>query len=79
MDTDTQLMVMPLLRVYDDPRMDTVGEAIAFFRQAFEVPVYDVLSMWLLLIEYRLGPTIHARAPCSSSVCFMFGYHLLSR
>ncbi|KAJ7141178.1 hypothetical protein C8R44DRAFT_827715 [Mycena epipterygia] len=33
----TQLLVMKLLRKYDDPRFDTIGEAVDFFRQIFEV------------------------------------------
>ncbi|TFK92749.1 hypothetical protein K466DRAFT_581658 [Polyporus arcularius HHB13444] len=35
-DTDRRLMVMPLLRIYNDPKFVTVGEAVEFFRQAFE-------------------------------------------
>ncbi|KAI0709586.1 kinase-like domain-containing protein [Cerioporus squamosus] len=35
-DADRRLMVMPLLRTYDDPKFATVGEAVEFFRQAFE-------------------------------------------
>ncbi len=36
-DSDVQLIVMPLLRAYDDPKLATVGEAMEFFRQLFEV------------------------------------------
>lgn len=32
-----ELVVMPLLRAYNDPPFDTVGEAVEFFHQAFEV------------------------------------------
>ncbi|KAI0745169.1 hypothetical protein C8Q76DRAFT_638697 [Earliella scabrosa] len=35
-DPDLQLLVMPLLRRYNSPPMNTVGEAVAFFQQAFE-------------------------------------------
>lgn len=28
---------MPLLRQFFDPKLETVGEAVEFFRQAFEV------------------------------------------
>lgn len=31
------IIVMPLLRPYNDPRLNSVGEAVAFFRQIFEV------------------------------------------
>ncbi|KAI0952734.1 hypothetical protein AcW1_007137 [Taiwanofungus camphoratus] len=35
-DEDILIMVMPFLRLYNDPRFETVGEALEFFRQAFE-------------------------------------------
>ncbi|KAI0358597.1 hypothetical protein OH77DRAFT_1421003 [Trametes cingulata] len=35
-DGDLQIIVMPLLRRYNDPRFETVGEAVEFFRQVFE-------------------------------------------
>ncbi|KAF8421143.1 kinase-like domain-containing protein [Boletus edulis BED1] len=35
-DDNTMIMVMPLLRPYDDPGFDTVGEAVECFRQLFE-------------------------------------------
>ena len=34
---DTMIMVMPLLRLYNDPSFDTIGEAVECFRQLFEV------------------------------------------
>jgi hypothetical protein len=34
---DFQLLVMPLLRGFDDPPIETIGEAVSFFRQIFEV------------------------------------------
>lgn len=36
-EDDTIIMVMPLLRPYDDPSFDTIGEAVECFRQLFEV------------------------------------------
>ncbi|GBE80555.1 hypothetical protein SCP_0302700 [Sparassis crispa] len=36
LDDDIVLLVMPLLRLYDDPRFETVGEAVEFFRQMIE-------------------------------------------
>ena len=38
-DTDLQYIVMPLLRNFQDPKFVTVGEAVEFFRQAFEASV----------------------------------------
>jgi hypothetical protein len=36
-DQDRIIIVMPMLRRYDNPRFDTFGEAVDFFRQVFEV------------------------------------------
>jgi len=36
-DDDKIILVMPLLREYYNPRFDTVGEVVEFFRQVFEV------------------------------------------
>ena len=36
-DDDIVIIVMPLLRRYNDPRFDTIGEAVSFFSQIFEV------------------------------------------
>ncbi|KZT10924.1 uncharacterized protein LAESUDRAFT_644190 [Laetiporus sulphureus 93-53] len=33
---DMSILVMPLLRKYNDPRFGTIGEAVEFFRQLFE-------------------------------------------
>jgi len=35
-ERDTVLIVMPLLRSYNDPPLQTVGEAVEYFRQVFE-------------------------------------------
>ena len=40
MDDQTQIIVMPMLREYRDPDFLTVGEAVEFFRQVFEVGVF---------------------------------------
>jgi len=36
LEEDSQILAMPLLRSYDDPRFQTIGEALEFFRQVFE-------------------------------------------
>ena len=36
-DSDVQLIVMPILRDYYEPKLSTVGEAMELFRQLFEV------------------------------------------
>jgi len=35
-DLDTIILVMPFLRKYDSPELQTIGEAVEFFRQAFK-------------------------------------------
>ena len=45
-DEDMLILVMPLLRWYDDPRFDTLGEAVHFFDQIFKV--------WSKPIEWRV-------------------------
>ncbi|KAF9501837.1 hypothetical protein BDN71DRAFT_1406986 [Pleurotus eryngii] len=35
-DEDLFILVMPLLKEHDNPRFDTIGEAVEFFRQIFE-------------------------------------------
>ena len=43
-DNDVQIMVMPLLRMFNWPTFTTVGEAVEFFRQAIEVkPIHATL------------------------------------
>ncbi len=44
---EIQLMVMPILRQYNEPRFETVGEAVEFFRQALEVCVLFSLLLRL--------------------------------
>jgi hypothetical protein len=36
-DDDKVILVMPLLRPWDEPEFKTVGEGVDFFRQLFEV------------------------------------------
>ncbi len=36
-DDELRILVFPLLRRFDDPEFDTIGEAVDFFRQLFEV------------------------------------------
>ena len=59
-DDDEIIIVMPLLRPFYNPRFKSVGEAVEFFRQIFEVnesifPVH-------LLLNYAQGSSIHASA-----------------
>ncbi|KAJ7782455.1 hypothetical protein DFH07DRAFT_909280 [Mycena maculata] len=59
----TQLLVMKLLRMYEDPHFDTVGEAVDYFRQIFE----GVQFMHKHLVAHR---------DCGSGNIMMDGQHL---
>lgn len=37
---NTVILVIPLLRMFNSPPMETVGEAVEFFRQIFEVTLF---------------------------------------
>lgn len=43
-DDNTKLLVMPLLRIFDNPPFLTVGEAVEFMRQAIEVSTRHLSS-----------------------------------
>ena len=70
-DDDKTILVMPLLRSWYNPRLQTVGEAVDLFGQLFEVHncneyhTYDSVSIF----APPLGFTIHAQAPCRAPVC----------
>jgi hypothetical protein len=44
-DTDMSIIVMPLLREFQNPRFDTFGEAIECIRQYLEVGVFLTFSI----------------------------------
>src|SRR5580658_3805805 len=52
-EEDTILLVMPLLRLYDDPRFDTFGEVLEFFRQIFEVQCLVSCVIFSSLTSYQ--------------------------
>ena len=54
------MFVMPLLRRFDDPPFVTVGEAVEFFRQLFEVRT-SLLSYDILPTGWFIGRPLHAR------------------
>jgi hypothetical protein len=58
-DDDEILIVMDLLRKYDDPKFETVGEAVDFFGQIFEAS--NPVSVLSLLPERLSGSTIPTR------------------
>ncbi len=66
-DPDIQVIVMPYLRDYNDPKFATVGEAVEFFRQAFEVRDRNKLM--------RVGTTDRAH----QGLQFMHEHHVAHR
>ncbi|OCH94858.1 hypothetical protein OBBRIDRAFT_788858 [Obba rivulosa] len=72
-DVDKLLLIMPFLRPYDNPRFQTVGEAVEFFRQVFQglhfmhenhVAHRDCMSLNIMMDPRPLFPDMyHPRAP----------------
>jgi len=67
-DEDIQLLAMPLLREYNDPRMHSIGEAIDFFHQVFEglqfmhshhVAHRDCMSLNIMLDPSSMYPNMY--------------------
>lgn len=48
-EEDSLILMMPFLRTYNNLRFQTTGEAIEFFRQAFEVYILAVGSLLRLV------------------------------
>ncbi len=47
-DSDIAILVLPLLRPFNNPEMETIGEATEFFRQLFEVGLFPLVIALLL-------------------------------
>ncbi|KAI0709588.1 kinase-like domain-containing protein [Cerioporus squamosus] len=67
-DPDIQLVVMPFLRQYNDPKFGTVGEAVEFFRQALEglqfmhehhVAHRDIMTLNVMMDPKPLFPDLY--------------------
>lgn len=70
-ESDVKVLVMPLLRKFDDPRLETVGEAVEFFRQVFEVCLRSTCILRVLFID-------RTRRACSScmNIMLLTGQHI---
>ena len=64
---DPPILVHPLLRPYNDPRLQTYGEFITFFAQICEVSF--VCLYYTMRFSNRLGRPIYAREQRRSPVC----------
>ncbi|KAJ7143407.1 hypothetical protein C8R43DRAFT_1109089 [Mycena crocata] len=86
-DDNISIIVMPLLRKYDSPRFDTIGEAVEFFRQMFEASShlgYNSCTTTTLRIGKSLTLSIPAAAKIpfrdgNSNNILMDGQHLYPR
>jgi hypothetical protein len=70
-DPTTFLLVLPKLRKYANVPFETIGEAVAFFQQMFEVR--GCVSALRYSDFLLLGPFISARQWCSASVSYAAG------
>lgn len=59
-DEDLQLIVMPLFRRYNSPKFQTLGEAVEFIRQAFEVRYIRQDCIHIYDRSLFPGPSVHA-------------------
>jgi hypothetical protein len=59
---DTIILVMPLLRRYNRPHLQTFGESVDFFQQIFEVRGYVYIFFLTPLTPWSPGITIHAQS-----------------
>lgn len=73
-DTDSIILVFPLLRPYDNPPMKSVGEAVEFFRQVFEVCLFTLVERLLCWIALLSGNPIHSPVPCGPQVRYIFSH-----
>jgi hypothetical protein len=46
-DSNADILVMPFLRSFADPKFDTIGEVVSFFDQIFRVRFIYPLRQWL--------------------------------
>ena len=65
-EDDLRILVFPLLRRFDDPEFDTIGETVEFFRQIIEVSA--------TIIELLL-----ARLMIPQGVQFLHHHHIAHR
>ena len=65
---DRIILVMPLLRRYDRPPLQTFGECVDFFQQVFEVWDYPP-GFQRLFTPFCQGFAIHAPSSCGTPVC----------
>lgn len=58
-EANLHILVTPLLKSYDKPHFETIGECVAFFEQVFDVRTVQ-LRMALRFAQPKLGPLFYA-------------------
>ena len=71
-NADSQILVMPLLKEFNNPPQLTIGEAVDFFRQAFEVRQHLLFRSYLLTVCQGLQ-YIHEHHIAHRYVCSVLG------
>jgi hypothetical protein len=66
---DKTIIVMPFLRSWYNPRLQTVGEAVDLFGQLFEVRNCNGDLVSASILSVPLGLAIYAQTPCRAPVC----------
>jgi hypothetical protein len=69
---NSSIIVMPLLRKYNDPRFESVGEVVDFFEQVFEVRSC-LWYLYLYLTRPQIGIRFHAQTWCRTPVSILPG------
>lgn len=69
---DTSFLVSPLLRIYDDPRFNSIGELVEFVDQATKVRCSHDASYAMAVLTVRAGIVLHACPQCCISVRVVF-------
>jgi hypothetical protein len=68
-EDDKVILVMPLLRDWDSPPFETVGEGVDFFQQLFEVCTLETLYLQIVVnLPGLVGLAIYAQTACGSPV-----------
>lgn len=65
-DNDTCILVLPLLRSFNDPPFEAIGGAVEYVRQMLELR--GLVESFNGRLMQMTGLAIHASMPCGASV-----------
>ena len=78
-DSDHLILVLPLLREFDDPKFETVGEAVGCLRQVLEVSIARDHNGLHLELNPRPGRAVYASGSRDTSVSSFFWSYIHTR